>query len=74
MSISRIELKLHCVQSVESDAEIGQKRMFCEGLRKKAPGRVTKGFRKENVFKKVKFDLHVFHKILQCNMSSDFMR
>jgi len=31
-SIPRIELKLHFVQNVESDAEIGQKGVFCKGL------------------------------------------
>ncbi len=32
LSIPRIELKLHFVQNVESDAEIGQKGAFCKGL------------------------------------------
>ncbi len=32
LSISRIELKLHFVQNVEPDAEIGQKGAFCKGL------------------------------------------
>jgi hypothetical protein len=32
-SISRIELKLHFVQNVEPDTEIGQKGAFCKGLR-----------------------------------------
>jgi len=32
LSILRIELKLHFVQNVESDAEIGQKGTFCKGL------------------------------------------
>ncbi len=32
LSISRIELKLHFVQNVESDAEIGQKGAFSKGL------------------------------------------
>ncbi len=32
LSILRIKLKLHCVQNVEPDAEIGQKGAFCKGL------------------------------------------
>jgi hypothetical protein len=32
LSILRIKLKLHCVQNVEPDTEIGQKRAFCKGL------------------------------------------
>ena len=32
LSISSIKLKLHFVPNVETDAEIGQKRAFCEGL------------------------------------------
>jgi len=32
LSILRIKLKLHFVQNVESDAEIGQKGTFCKGL------------------------------------------
>jgi hypothetical protein len=32
LSILRLKLKLHCVQNVESDAEIGQKGAFCKGL------------------------------------------
>ncbi len=31
-SILRIKLKLHCVQNVEPDTEIGQKGAFCKGL------------------------------------------
>ena len=31
-STSRIKLKLHFVHNVETDAEIGQKGEFCEGL------------------------------------------
>ena len=31
-SILRIALKLHCVQNVEPDTEIGQKGAFCKGL------------------------------------------
>ena len=30
-SILRIKLKLHCVQNVEPDTEIGQKGAFCKG-------------------------------------------
>ena len=33
LSIPRIELKLHFVQNVEPDKEIGQKGTFCKGLR-----------------------------------------
>ena len=33
VSILRIKLKLHCVQNVEFDTEIGQKGVFCKGLR-----------------------------------------
>ena len=33
LSILRIKLKLHCVQNVEPDTEIGQKRAFCKGLK-----------------------------------------
>jgi len=33
LSILRIKLKLHCVQNVEHDTEIGQKRAFCKGLK-----------------------------------------
>ncbi len=32
LSILRIALKLHFVQNVESDTEIGQKGAFCKGL------------------------------------------
>jgi hypothetical protein len=32
-SILRIKLKLHCVENVESDTEIGQKKAFCKGLK-----------------------------------------
>ncbi len=32
LSILRIVLKLHFVQNVESDTEIGQKGAFCKGL------------------------------------------
>jgi hypothetical protein len=32
-SILRIKLKLHCVQNVEPDTEIGQKGAFCKGLK-----------------------------------------
>ena len=32
LSILRIKLKLHFVQNVESDAEIGQNGTFCKGL------------------------------------------
>ena len=32
LSILRIALKLHFVQNVEPDAEIGQKGAFCKGL------------------------------------------
>ncbi len=32
LSISRIKLKLHFVQNVESDAKIEQKGAFCKGL------------------------------------------
>ncbi len=31
-SILRIKLKLHCVQNVEPNTEIGQKGAFCKGL------------------------------------------
>jgi hypothetical protein len=34
-SILRIKLKLHFVQNVEPDTEIGQKGAFCKGLYKK---------------------------------------
>ncbi len=34
-SILRIKLKLHFVQNVESDTEIGRKRVFCKGLTKR---------------------------------------
>jgi hypothetical protein len=33
LSILRIALKLHFVQNVEPDTEIGQKRAFCKGLK-----------------------------------------
>jgi hypothetical protein len=33
LSILRIALKLHFVQNVEPDTEIGQKGAFCKGLR-----------------------------------------
>jgi len=32
-SILRIKLKLHCVQNVEPDTEIGQKGAFCKDLK-----------------------------------------
>ncbi len=32
-SILRMKLKLHCVQNVEPDTEIGQKGAFCKGLK-----------------------------------------
>jgi len=32
LSISRIALKLHFVQNVEPNTEIGQKEAFCKGL------------------------------------------
>ncbi len=37
LSILRIKLKLHCVQNVEPNTEIGQKRVFCKGLKVKGP-------------------------------------
>ncbi len=37
LSIPRIELKLHFVQNVESDAEIEQKGAFCKGLESCTP-------------------------------------
>ncbi|MEE8552662.1 MAG: hypothetical protein V3S72_05125, partial [Desulfobacterales bacterium] len=36
-SILRIKLKLHCVQNVEPDTEIGQKGAFCKGLETTMP-------------------------------------
>ncbi len=49
LSILRIVLKLHFVQNVELNAEIGQKGVFCKGLKVNKSGKCEHGDIYDNI-------------------------